>query len=132
MFERNNIGPRASFTIILLIVFIIFVMAKQYIESKDFEIVGHYNDNSVTIFKDEKGGFYGKWSSSRPEFFIREILKDVLYVFYFSDGETLHGTLTTRGGRARIWFENGTYWKRDKNLFQEFVYNLNIFNWFNI
>lgn len=105
-------------------------MAKQYIELRDSDIVGYYNNHTVTIFKDESGGFYGKWSSSRPEFYIRELLKDVLYVFVFADGKTIHGTLTTKGGGARIWFENGTYWKKDKSWLQEMIYNLNIFNWF--
>lgn len=123
---------RVSLVILLILIFIVFVMAKQYIESKDFDIVGHYNDHAVTIYKDERGGFYGKWSSSRPEFFIRELLKDVLYIFYFADGETIFGTLTTKGGGARIWFENGTYWKRDKTWFQQLLFNLNIFNWFSI
>ena len=121
---------RMSVIIFVLVFLMTFIMAKQYIEAKDFDIVGHYNDNSIIIYKNEDSNFHGKFVlSDRKEFSIRELLKDVLYIFYFPEGKILNAALTTRGGNARIWFENGTYWKRDKSFIEEILYHLNIFNW---
>ena len=53
-----------------------------------------------------------------------------MYVFTFPDKNnyTLYASLTT-GGKNKIWFENGSYWTKDRGPISEFLHTINIFHW---